>query len=97
MFDEVKASPGANIPEETINMSILKSCFLLLVATLLLFSGVQAEGAKKKGDMTSYLKRTGAKYLTEVGQKPGAYTLKSGMVVEVKKFDTIHLWMWSII
>lgn len=40
---------------------------------------------KKKGDMNSYLKRTGAKFLEEVAQKEGVIKLKSGMLIEIIK------------
>lgn len=40
---------------------------------------------KKKGDMNSYAKRTGAKFLTEVAQREGIITLKSGMLIEILK------------
>eukprot|EP01039_Chlorochromonas_danica_P000171 gene171-180_t len=40
---------------------------------------------KKKGDMNSYLKRTGAKFLEEVAQKEGVIQLKSGMLIEIIK------------
>jgi FKBP-type peptidyl-prolyl cis-trans isomerase len=40
------------------------------------------------GDQASYLKRTGKAYLAEVAAKPGVFTLKSGMLVEVLKEST---------
>lgn len=52
------------------------------VVTLLLSLFIVAFGAK--GDMTKYMKRTGAKYLAEVATRPGVYKLKSGMLVEVR-------------
>jgi hypothetical protein len=51
---------------------------LVLIATSLFLCH-----AKKKGDMNSYMKRTGAKYLNEISQKEGVNTLKSGMLVEI--------------
>lgn len=64
-------------------MSILKSVLIFLVAVLAICSVHGAEG-KKKGDQASYIKRTGAKFLAEVAARPEVYTLKSGMLVEVK-------------
>jgi FKBP-type peptidyl-prolyl cis-trans isomerase FklB len=68
-------------------MSILKTVLLLLVAVLALCSVNVAEAAdgQKKGDMAAYHKRTGAKYLAEVAQRPEVHTLKSGMLVEILK------------
>ncbi len=45
-------------------------------------------GADAKGDMTSYMKRVGAKYLKEVSQKEGIIALKSGMLVEILHSST---------
>lgn len=52
--------------------------FLLVLIAACLFLG-----NAKKGDMNSYMKRTGANYLTEISQKEGVKTLKSGMLVEI--------------
>lgn len=58
---------------------------LAIVALLALFTvGVMAS-EKKKGDMNSYMKRTGQKYLDEIAKKEGIFTLKSGMLVEILK------------
>lgn len=43
---------------------------LFLIASILLFS-LNANAAEKKGDMSKYLKRTGAKFIEEMAQKPG--------------------------
>jgi FKBP-type peptidyl-prolyl cis-trans isomerase FklB len=60
------------------------SFVLFLFATILLVSSVAADD-KKKGDVNSYLKRTGAKFLEEVAQREGVIELKSGMLVEILK------------
>jgi len=57
--------------------------FALALFCLAILSPVLAD--KKKGDMTSYLKRTGAKFLSEVAARPNIIKLKSGMLVEVLK------------
>ena len=59
-------------------MSLVKTCLFLFVLVLAVL-GVEG----KKGDMTAYMKRTGAKFLTETAQRPEVFTLKSGMLVEV--------------
>lgn len=41
--------------------------------------------AAKKGDINSYNKRTGEKFLKEIAQKEGVIALKSGMLVEILK------------
>ena len=51
--------------------------------SLLLFVGCAATAEKKKGDINSYLKRTGAKFLKEVAKKEGIIKLKSGMLIEI--------------
>jgi FKBP-type peptidyl-prolyl cis-trans isomerase FklB len=61
----------------------LSHIFLALMAFLLGTMSMAAD--KKKGDMDSYRKRTGAKYLADVAKKEGVYTLKSGMLVEILK------------
>ena len=60
------------------------SLVLFLFATILIFTSVHAD-EKKKGDLNSYLKRTGTKYLQEVAKKEGIIELKSGMLVEILK------------
>lgn len=75
---------------------MMSAGFLLLALALLLLAvssyaiGSQHEeplgGAKKKkGDMSSYYKRTGQKFLDEVAKREGIMTLKSGMLIEVLK------------
>ena len=56
----------------------------LLSLTLIVFT-TSLNGAveKKKGDLTAYYKRTGAKYLKEISQKEGIIALKSGMLIEI--------------
>jgi len=54
---------------------------LLALALCALILGV-------RGDTESYNKRVGKKYLQEVAERPGAITLRSGMVVEVLQEST---------
>ena len=63
-------------------MQIIKVVLTLL--SLLLLS-LSSNGEKKKGDINSYLKRTGEKYLKEIESKEGIHKLKSGMLVEFLK------------
>jgi FKBP-type peptidyl-prolyl cis-trans isomerase FklB len=63
-------------------MQLYTILFLVAIVVLALTS-VVAE--KKKGDLASYAKRTGAKYLTEKAKEAGVITLKSGMLVEILK------------
>jgi FKBP-type peptidyl-prolyl cis-trans isomerase FklB len=60
---------------------------LLIIATIFIaftFVASNADEAKgKKGDMNSYLKRTGEKYLKDIEEKEGIIKLKSGMLVEI--------------
>lgn len=51
--------------------------------SLLLCIGIVVAADKKKGDLNSYLKRTGAKFLKEVAKKEGIIKLKSGMLIEI--------------
>jgi FKBP-type peptidyl-prolyl cis-trans isomerase FklB len=55
----------------------------LAFALLAIISGSFTNAEKKKGDMNSYLKRTGAKYIEEISKKEGIIKLKSGMLVEI--------------
>lgn len=58
---------------------------VLLLLSVFLSCTSMAFGDKKKGDMTSYLKRTGEKYMKDTAQKEGVIPLKSGMIVEILK------------
>lgn len=59
---------------------------IIVIKLLALFFAVflctSAQGSKISEKQEKYLKRTGAKFLAEVAQKEGVYTLKSGMLVE---------------
>jgi len=61
-------------------MQSFKRIVLAFCALALIFVG-----AAKKGDMNTYMKRVGAKYLKEVAAKEGIIELKSGMLVEILK------------
>jgi hypothetical protein len=64
----------------------VRSWFLFaFIGLLCLFSVNVALAEKKKGDMNTYLKRTGAKFIEETAKKEGVVTLKSGMLVEILK------------
>eukprot|EP00595_Chromulina_sp_UTEXLB2642_P000236 CAMPEP_0196762976 /NCGR_PEP_ID=MMETSP1095-20130614/3149_1 /TAXON_ID=96789 ORGANISM="Chromulina nebulosa, Strain UTEXLB2642" /NCGR_SAMPLE_ID=MMETSP1095 /ASSEMBLY_ACC=CAM_ASM_000446 /LENGTH=179 /DNA_ID=CAMNT_0042115181 /DNA_START=45 /DNA_END=587 /DNA_ORIENTATION=- len=54
-----------------------------IITCLLLISLTIAD--KKKGDMETYLKRTGKKYLDDIAKKDGILKLKSGMLIEILK------------
>lgn len=56
-----------------------------IIGVLCLFSASVFGAEKKKADMNSYLKRTGAKFIAETAKKEGVITLKSGMLVEILK------------
>ena len=60
---------------------LLLTALLAVIAT----TSVHATTEKKKGNMNSYLKRTGAKFIAEMAKKEGFFELKSGMVVEIIK------------
>ncbi len=64
----------------------MNKLFFCVMALLVCFSTVTAE--KKKGDINSYMKRVGAKYLKEVSKQDGIIELKSGMLVEILKAGT---------
>ncbi len=53
-----------------------QASLLFFITVLLFISGI-------KGDLTSYNKRVGAKFIKEVSERPGIHKLKSGMLVEV--------------
>lgn len=55
------------------------------IGLLCLFSVNVVFAEKKKADMNSYLKRTGAKFIEETSKKEGVVKLKSGMLVEILK------------
>jgi len=73
-------------------MQIIKVALSLLSLLLLTLlsnnNAATSSNDKKKGDMNSYLKRTGEKFLKETASKEGIYTLKSGMLVEILKEGT---------
>jgi FKBP-type peptidyl-prolyl cis-trans isomerase FklB len=60
-------------------------CIPLVLSIFLLSLAAVSGQAGKKGDMNSYLKRTGAKFIAEMAGKEGFFQLRSGMVVEVIK------------
>jgi len=60
----------------------------LVALLLLLLSLFAISSDAKKGDMDSYRKRTGKKYLEETAKKEGVLKLKSGMLIEVLKEST---------
>jgi FKBP-type peptidyl-prolyl cis-trans isomerase FklB len=64
-------------------MKFFNGLALFAVAFILFLSGASAD--KKKGDINSYNKRIGAKFLKEVSQREGIFELKSGMLVEILK------------
>jgi FKBP-type peptidyl-prolyl cis-trans isomerase FklB len=57
----------------------------LIIAVLIISSLIYVSFA---GDVNSYTKRTGAKFLQEVAQRDGIVQLKSGMLVEILKSST---------
>jgi FKBP-type peptidyl-prolyl cis-trans isomerase FklB len=64
-------------------MKFFNGLVLFAVAFVLFLSGASAD--KKKGDINSYNKRIGAKFLKEVSEREGIFELKSGMLVEILK------------
>jgi len=66
-------------------MKFIKIALTLLSLILLTFTNNVNGDQKKKGDMNSYLKRTGENFLKEIEKKEGIYKLKSGMLVEFLK------------
>lgn len=61
----------------------------LLVFFFCLFSASMVVTAdKKKGDMNSYYKRSGEKYLSDIAKQENIIKLKSGMLVEILKTST---------
>jgi FKBP-type peptidyl-prolyl cis-trans isomerase FklB len=68
-----------------LSFSALLTIALCLVA---MSSFSLAASSKKKGDMNSYVKRTGAKFIEEMSKREGVIKLKSGMLVEILKTTT---------
>ena len=65
---------------------LLISLLLVISISITVSIGSQhEEPAKKKGDISKYMKRTGEKFLNEVSQKDDILKLKSGMLIEVLK------------
>jgi len=58
----------------------MQALAIIVFATICIFACI---AEKKKGDVNSYLKRTGAKFLKEVASKDGIIKLKSGMLIEI--------------
>lgn len=61
--------------------------FIYLIASILLVTN--ADEVQKKGDMNSYLKRTAAKFMEEVAERPNIQRLQNGLLVEVTNFSLL--------